>query len=145
MQPSQDPWQPYQGPDPYGATPPPPANWQQGYGYPPQYPVQYPVARPTNGLAIGALVASLVFAPLGIVLGHVALSQIKKNGDEGRGLAIAGLIIGYVLTVLGIITWIIIIAFINAVNDYEYDDEYDYYSSLGSTSVSVPAASVSNF
>jgi peptidyl-prolyl cis-trans isomerase B (cyclophilin B) len=32
---------------------------------------------------------------LGIVFGHVALSQIRRTGEQGRGLAIAGLVIGY--------------------------------------------------
>ncbi|MCV7109163.1 DUF4190 domain-containing protein [Mycolicibacterium chitae] len=48
-------------------------------------------------MAIVALVGSLIFAPLGIVFGHISLSQIKRTGEEGRGLAIAGLAIGYVM------------------------------------------------
>lgn len=31
-----------------------------------------------------------------MICGHIALSQIKRSGESGRGLAIAGLIIGYV-------------------------------------------------
>ena len=38
-----------------------------------------------------------------IITGHIALSQIKKTGEQGRGLAIAGLIIGYIGLVVGII------------------------------------------
>jgi peptidyl-prolyl cis-trans isomerase B (cyclophilin B) len=61
---------------------------------------------PTNGLAIASLVLSLTgfLAPLGVtgllgvILGHIALSQIKKsNGfEQGRGLALTGVIVGYV-------------------------------------------------
>ncbi|MGV0792460.1 peptidylprolyl isomerase [Mycolicibacterium sp. XJ1819] len=67
-------------------------------GHPPPY--GYPPPRPTNALAIAALVCAFLFAPLGIVFGHVSLSQIKKSGEEGRGLAVAGLIIGYAITAL---------------------------------------------
>jgi hypothetical protein len=57
----------------------------------------------TNGMAIAALVSALagltlscgLLAPLGIVFGHIALSQIKRTGENGRGMAIAGLVIGY--------------------------------------------------
>ncbi len=86
-------------PPPYGAYPPPPP--YQGYradypGYPPQ-------SRPTNTLSIVSLVGAFLFAPLGVIFGHVALSQIKKSGEEGRGLAIAGLVIGYLFTAAAII------------------------------------------
>lgn len=54
----------------------------------------------TNSMAIVALVTSLVFGPLGIVFGHIALSQIKQTGEAGNGLAIAGLVIGYVSAAL---------------------------------------------
>ena len=42
---------------------------------------------------------AFLFAPLGIVLGYLSLSQIRRSGEDGRGLAIAGLVIGYVVTV----------------------------------------------
>lgn len=63
-------------------------------------------AQQTNGFAIAALVTSLVLAPLGIIFGHLALSQIRRTGEAGRGLAIAGLVIGYVWTALALI-WLI--------------------------------------
>ena len=71
-----------------------------------------------SGLAIGAFVTSLAtlfltagfFSFIGSILGHVALSKLKKAGsDENRGLAVAGIIIGWVSTALA---WIILIAFI---------------------------------
>ena len=91
---------------PYDATPPyqPYPPQYQPY-YPagaapyPGYPQQYtPGMNPTNPFAIASLIVSLVgFGLIGVILGHVALGQIKRsNGYEhGRGLAIAGLIIGY--------------------------------------------------
>ncbi len=76
-----------------------------GYGgYPPRAPT-------TNGLAIASLVCSLatmvtcITCIPGVILGHVALGQIKhsKGAQEGRGLAIAGLVVGYGFIVLGIL------------------------------------------
>jgi peptidyl-prolyl cis-trans isomerase B (cyclophilin B) len=82
-------------PPPYGAYPPPPQGAYPGYyGYP-----QYPQPQPTNTLAIVSLVCAFLFAPLGIIFGHMSMSQIKKTGEEGRGLAVAGLVIGYMITI----------------------------------------------
>ena len=67
-----------------------------------------PVAgRPTNVMAIVALVAAFVFPLAGIVVGHIALGQIKKTGEAGHGLALAGTVLGYVFTVV----WLLIIVF----------------------------------
>lgn len=79
--------------EPYPSYPPPGPYPYPAYPYPPPAPAR------TNGLAIAALVCAFLFAPLGIVFGHLSLSQIKRSGEEGRGLAIAGLVIGYVITV----------------------------------------------
>lgn len=63
----------------------------------------HPVGRPsgTNRTAIAALVTSLVgllFCGLpsvaGLIIGIVALSQTKRTGQKGRGLALAASIIG---------------------------------------------------
>jgi Domain of unknown function (DUF4190) len=86
-------------------------------GYPAPYPTQapspqyagYPQPRPTNGMAIASLVASLLVAPLGIIFGHISLSQIKRSGEDGKGLAIAGLVIGYLATVGAIIGLIFVV------------------------------------
>lgn len=54
-------------------------------------------AAPTNSIAILALVLGLTVPIGGIVCGHIALSQIRRTHEQGRGLALAGLIIGYSL------------------------------------------------
>jgi hypothetical protein len=60
-------------------------------------------------MAIASLVSSLLgwicgIGPiLGIIFGILALSKIKQTGEGGRGLAIAGIAIGAVLIVFGII------------------------------------------
>ena len=90
---SPPPGQPY-----YGPQPPYPA-YQQPYS-------PYPPAPPTNGLAIAALVCGvggfvigLSFIPA-IICGHLARRQIRQTGEQGAGLALAGLILGYVGTAL---------------------------------------------
>lgn len=65
------------------------ADGQPVYGAPVQ-------ERSTNVFAILALVFGVLGGVLAIVFGHIALSQIKRTGENGRGLAIAGLILGYV-------------------------------------------------
>ncbi|WP_375401284.1 DUF4190 domain-containing protein [uncultured Amnibacterium sp.] len=78
---------------PPGYTPPP------GYAAPPPAYAPGQVAR-TNTLAIVALVLGIVVPIGGIICGHIALRQIRRTGEQGHGLALAGTIIGYVLTVL---------------------------------------------
>jgi peptidyl-prolyl cis-trans isomerase B (cyclophilin B) len=104
-------------PPPHGAYPPPPYGGYppSPYGaYPPPY-GGYPPPRPTNTLAVASLVCAFVFAPLGIAFGHISLSQIKKTGEEGRGLAVAGLIISYLATLLAIIVVVLSVLFFIAV------------------------------
>ncbi|MGH8922092.1 MAG: DUF4190 domain-containing protein [Actinomycetes bacterium] len=67
---------------------------------------------PTNSMAILALVFAFAFWPLAIVFGHLARRQIARTGESGRGLATAGLVIGYVvlgLTVLVVIAVVILV------------------------------------
>ena len=96
-----DPWQSV----PTGATPPPPgpgAPGYPGYGYPPPGPMYYPgyPVRRTNGLSIAALVCGicgfLYFIPaiLGVIFGIIGLRQIKREGTDGKGMAIAGIVCG---------------------------------------------------
>jgi Domain of unknown function (DUF4190) len=98
---------------------PAPAQSQGPYGYPRQPPSPYayaPAKRGTNGLAIASLVCSCVGIVLlgvpsivGIVLGFVARSRIRRsNGVQGGdGLALAGIIVGFV--VVGLVLLVIIV------------------------------------
>lgn len=70
------------------------------------------VSMRTNTLAILALIFAFFGSVLGIVFGHVALSQIKRTGEQGRGLAVAGLVIGYVSLGIGVIAGIVSIVVI---------------------------------
>lgn len=114
---SVDPYAPVDYPSDTG-LPPPVYSTPPGYGYPPppsfpQYPAGYPYAydpyqsmRPagTNGKAIASLVTSLVglvccgvTAIVGVFLGVIAMRETKQTGQEGRGLALAGVIVGGVV------------------------------------------------
>ena len=61
----------------------------------------------TNTLAIVALILGILIPIAGIVVGHISLSQIKKTGENGRGLALTGTILGYVFSGLWIIFWVV--------------------------------------
>jgi Domain of unknown function (DUF4190) len=117
----------YPPPPPAYGQPYPPPGYGAGYGGPPGYPGRYDPYQPyrdrsheTNGLAIGSLVTSIAGGVLGIplsfvcyvgilipivgaVLGVVALSQIKRTNQQGRGFAIAGIAIGVTAAVLLVI------------------------------------------
>ncbi|GIH10450.1 hypothetical protein Rhe02_85170 [Rhizocola hellebori] len=103
---------------------PPPAmqNWTPppaAYGY------GYPVVKPTNGMAIGAMVTSLVAlmgvcfygvggiiaGPVGAILGHVARRQVRERNQQGEGMAMAGIIVGWIATALGALVVIGLVIF----------------------------------
>lgn len=92
------------GYQPYGQPPPAQQPYtQQPYGQPPYTPYgagPYAQPRGTNALAIASLVASLVWvcgigSIAAIIMGHIARSQAKRTGEQGEGMALAGLILGY--------------------------------------------------
>ncbi|MDR1823813.1 MAG: DUF4190 domain-containing protein [Bifidobacteriaceae bacterium] len=115
---SQYPYGPAQ--DPVNQTPPPVTQAPPPYGvaYPQPYVAAYPMyvqpARPTNGMAIAALVLAFFFPPLAIVFGHIARGQIRRTGESGDGLALAGLIMGYIFTSFLVIYIIFIIGVVIA-------------------------------
>ncbi|MFX1818385.1 DUF4190 domain-containing protein [Pseudarthrobacter sp. CC4] len=82
----------------------------------PQYQPQYQgypqptMQAKTNTLAIAALISSFFVSLLGIILGHIALNQIKTTGEGGRGLAIAALVIGYLSLALAVVIIIVVFA-----------------------------------
>jgi len=62
--------------------------------YDDDYDDEYP-AR-TNRMAIWGFVLAFLFAPLGIIFSAIGLSQARRRGERGRGLAIAGVIVSLV-------------------------------------------------
>jgi hypothetical protein len=107
-------------PPPVYPTPYPPAG---GYPYQPYTGDPYDPYRPlkppgTNSKAIAALVCSLsglVFCGLpsiaGIILGVMAMRETKRTGQDGFGLAVAGLAIGTVIVAL-MLVYIVFMVFI---------------------------------
>ena len=86
-----------------------PAYTQQGY------PQQAPSEK-YNVLSIVSLVTSVLGISLvGIITGHIGLSQIGKTGEKGRGLAIAGLIVGYAGLAAQILAVVLLIPFMIAI------------------------------
>ena len=53
----------------------------------------------TNTMAIIALILAFFIPLFGIIFGIIALVQIKKSGEKGKGLAIAAIVIPVVLVV----------------------------------------------
>jgi hypothetical protein len=113
----QNPTGPY--PPQYGAPPPgygpphaggyPPPGYSGGYGSGAYGPAP---ATGTNPLAIASLAASVlgvlcgVGAIAGIVLGWIALRQIRRTPQEGYGLAVAGIVVGVAAVIISLI-WMI--------------------------------------
>lgn len=110
---------PYDPPPP-GSQPPP--YGQPPYGQPPQY-GQPPYGQPPhgygppttgyNGFAIAALICAFFCSPLGIIFGFIARGQIRRTGEQGDGLALAGIIISIVTLVGGLIWFFVVVAMAN--------------------------------
>jgi len=63
-----------------------------------------------NTLAIVGFILAFFVSLGGLIVSIIALGQIKRTGERGRGLALAGAIIGGLSLVIGIISVIAIIA-----------------------------------
>lgn len=84
---------------------PSPLTTEHFAGLPPQMSTGLPEPVPaekTSGMAIASLIFGILFlffplSILAVIFGHVSLSQIKKSAGRlgGRGMAITGLVLGY--------------------------------------------------
>ena len=91
--------------DPFGGPAP-----QHGFGggttvFPPRAP-----ESEVNTLATLSIIFAVVFAPVGAVLGHLALSQIRQRHQRGRERAVVGVTISYIviaLAVIGLVVWVV--------------------------------------
>ncbi len=113
---------------PHGNTPG--GGWPQqqpGQAYPQQgaggYPYGYSPGGPRRGnnvlalismilglVAIPGLCLCFLSVPLGIaavVCGHIGKSQIKRDHTSGNGMALTGLITGYIMASLGIVLFVL--------------------------------------
>jgi hypothetical protein len=105
----------------YPADPYQQPTYQQGYpqpyqqGYPTQYPptpyggppypppgaYPYPPYRPTNGMAVASLVLGILWlywigSILALIFGYIARQQIRERGEGGDGMAVAGIVLGWI-------------------------------------------------
>ena len=116
-----DPFAPVDYPTGYPPLPPPVYPQDAGYpaaGYPGFQPYDpYRAVKPpgTNGKAIAALVSALVgfmFCGLpsiaGLILGIIAMRECRRTGQDGYGLALAGTIIGGLVTAM----WVLYLVFV---------------------------------
>lgn len=98
----------FTNPTPPPPAPPAPPYGQQGYVQP--QPGAAAAGAPTNTMAIISMISSIVglftfgiLCLLGVILGHISLGQIKRKNEGGKGMAVAGLIVGYI----GLVGWVI--------------------------------------
>jgi hypothetical protein len=147
----QSPYGPPGGQSPYGPQGGAPYGQPQ-YGYPSAgtwpapYGYGYPgtAGRGNNGLAIASLATGIggfcigIASPVALGLGIAALVQIKKRQDEGKGMAIAGLVLGG----LGTLGWAFYLVLIVALGWFGASSDDDYYGAPEPTSYSTPGTYV---
>ena len=68
--------------------------------------------RPESPLPLIALIGGFLFPLLGIIVGHIALGQMKRGEIPSTNMSLAktGLILGYVFMALGVVALVIYIA-----------------------------------
>lgn len=104
------------GNDPYGQQPPNPYGGPGGTGggaYPPPPPGSGGFEQPpkTDGVSIASLVLSLLCCgPVGLVLGIIGIRRTKNGQRKGRGLAIAGVVLGVLALVVDVLAVIGLVA-----------------------------------
>lgn len=96
--------------DPFGADPFDP--FTGGATGAPETPV--PQQQETHTLATLSVVFAFVFAPAGLILGHLALSQIHQTGQRGRDRALVGVTLSYVFIAVAVVALIVSAAGVHA-------------------------------
>lgn len=70
-------------------------------------PASPPMDAPVNRTAIVAIIAAFVLPLAGIVAGLLALSQVRRTGERGRGLARAATVLSILFTLAGILAIVV--------------------------------------
>jgi eukaryotic-like serine/threonine-protein kinase len=75
------------------------------YVAPPAEPLDYPEPPepPVNTCATLSLLFAFAFAPVGALLGHLGLAQIRRTGERGRDRALVGMCLSYAFITLAVI------------------------------------------
>lgn len=72
---------------------------------------------PTNSFAVFALVTGIFgMSLLAVILGHVSLRQIARTHQRGRGMAIAGTVLGYLGLVIAVTIVVIVMIGYNSMS-----------------------------
>ncbi len=75
----------------------------------------------TNTMAILSLVFAFIFPVMGVVFGIISLNQIKKTGEGGKGLAMAGLITSSIFTLITVLYIVfMVVVFFSAASSSGY-------------------------
>jgi hypothetical protein len=117
-------------------------------GYPPTgfprapggfaYPIgamPYGAPNRTNGMAIASLVVSIcsltlltcygagaIVGLVGAILGHIARRHVRERNENGGGMALAGIICGWISVAIGIVIVIFVVWIINQLSTMDYSD-----------------------
>lgn len=84
------------------------------FGY--RSPARAPRPAGTNGMAIAGLVVAIHgfglpgLGLVGAILGHVARAQIRTSGEDGDGLAIGAIAVGWISTALYLALFAVFVA-----------------------------------
>lgn len=138
-EPGQEPRQPLpeQPPSPYASPQQPPQQAQpypqpQQPPYPPPYqqqPYQQPYSSPsagTDGFSVAALVTGILgMGIVPIVLGIVGLSRVRRTGQSGKGMSIAGIVLGAIAIVVWTVLLVLGIAFFSEMDRQGVWDDLD--------------------
>lgn len=144
-------WQPPSGTPPQWQPPPPAWPPQE----PPQQPPTWPPQQPgygggphseTSGKAIASLILGIcglficpiILSIVALVLGYQARSEIDRSGGRmgGRGNAKAGIILGWIGLVLGLLVIVgffalgLIGAFEDTTEPFEFEDDFSLYQGI---------------
>lgn len=65
------------------------------------------VDAPVNRVAIVAIIAAFALPLAGVVLGLLALSQVRRTGERGRGLASAATVLSILFSIAGILAIVV--------------------------------------
>ena len=98
--------------NPYAPPPAGPAYQTPPYGQS-QFGPPYPTPPNTNGFAVASIVCAFLMPPLGLIFGFLARSQIRRTGEAGGGLALAGIIVSAISLVISTLLFIAVVTAIH--------------------------------
>ncbi|TXR55569.1 FxLYD domain-containing protein [Quadrisphaera setariae] len=86
--------------------------YQQGYSQPYQQGYQGAPVRPTSVVAVIGLVLAFLLSPIGVVVSAFGIADTRGGRKAGRGLAIAGVVVGALGTVLWVLAIVAAVVFV---------------------------------